>query len=126
MDYKEKNGHAIECIDNDETASQIACLVKCKTLLILTVSNGIYLTPGDPNTLVEEITGNNVDDLLKNIADMQTHCKGASRAGANGAWAKLEYIKEPVKNGTNVFIASSKYSINDILSGKAPCTRIGL
>jgi len=123
---KETKGHAIECIDNDETASQIACLVKCKTLLILTVSNGIYLTPGDSSTLVEEITGNNTEELLKNISDMQTHCSGASRVGANGAWAKLEYIKEPVKNGTNVFIASSKYSINDILSGNAPCTRIGL
>ena len=66
------------------------------------------------------------EELLKNITEMQSHCSGASRVGANGAWAKLEYIKEPVKNGTNVFIASSKYSINDILSGNAPCTRIGL
>ena len=57
---------------------------------------------------------------------MQEFCSGASRKGANGAKAKLEYIKEPIKNGTTVYIASSKYLISDILSGNAPCTRIGL
>jgi len=123
---KNKKEKVIECIDNDETASQIACLVKCKTLLILTVSNGIYSNPEDSSSLIETISGNNVDELLENITKMQEHCSGASRKGANGAKAKLEYIKEPVKNGTTVYIASSKYLISDILSGNAPCTRIGL
>ena len=123
---KKDNNHVIECIDNDETAAQIACLVKCKTLLILTVSNGIYLDSKDPTTLVETITGNNVDEILDNISKMQEHCSGASRKGASGAKAKLEYIKEPVKNGTTVFIASSQYSISDILNGRVPSTRIGL
>ena len=36
------------------------------------------------------------------------------------------YIKEAVKMGTKVTIASAKYSIKDILSGKAKATRIGV
>ena len=49
---------------------------------------------------------------------------GASRQGANGAGAKLEYIKAPVANGTEVFIASPMFSITDIIKGVAPSTRI--
>ena len=33
---KNKKVKVVECVDNDETATQIACLVKAKTLLILT------------------------------------------------------------------------------------------
>ena len=51
-------------------------------------------------------------------------CVGASRQGAGGAGAKLEYIKAPVANGTEVFIASPQYKIADIIKGTAPCTRI--
>ena len=51
-------------------------------------------------------------------------CVGSSREGANGAYAKLEYIKAPLENGTEIYIASPKYSINDILSGAAPSTHI--
>ena len=32
---QKKNGHAVECVDNDETAAQIARLVHAETLLIL-------------------------------------------------------------------------------------------
>lgn len=125
-EIKAKSGKAIECVDNDETASQIACLVKCKTLLILSNHDGILSNPGDPSSLVEKVSGKDIYELLANVEALQTHCNGASRPGAHGAWAKLEYIKEPLKNGTNVIIASSKYSIKDILEGKAKATRIGL
>lgn len=125
-EIKAKAGKAIECVDNDETASQIACLVKCKTLLILSNQEGIFLNPDDPTSIVKNVGGKDVYELLDNIDALQTHCKGASRPGAHGAWAKLEYIKEPVKNGTSVIIASSKYSIKDILNGTVPATRIGL
>ncbi|HCU56481.1 MAG TPA: uridylate kinase, partial [Clostridiales bacterium] len=54
----------------------------------------------------------------------QTLCEGASRKGANGAFAKLEYIKEPLKNGTTVIIGSSAYTIPELLSGNAPRTLI--
>ena len=121
-----QRGHAIECVDNDETASQIACLVKCKTLLILTTTDGIYRDPDNPKSLVGRVGGKDIYELIENVEELQTHCAGASRAGANGARAKLEYIKEPLKNGTTVIIANSRYAINDALSGNVPCTRIGL
>ncbi len=121
-----ERGKAIECVDNDETASQIACLVKCKTLLILTTTEGIYLNPDDEGSLIEKVSGKDVYELISNVEELQSHCSGASRKGAHGARAKLEYIKEPLKNGTRVIIASSRYSIKDILEGKVPATRIGL
>lgn len=116
----------VECVDNDETASQIACLVKAKTLLILTSALGIYRDSKNPDTLIEEISGKDVYEVLNNITECENYCNGASRVGANGAKAKLEYVKDAVKIGTKVIIASAKYSIKDILSGKAKATRIGV
>ncbi len=123
---KTKVNKVVECVDNDETASQIACLVKAKTLLILTSTEGIYKDSADKNTLITEISGKDVNEVLDNITECENYCNGASRAGANGAKAKLEYVKDAVKIGTNVIIASAKYSIKDILSGKAKATRIGV
>lgn len=123
---KSKKNKVVECVDNDETASQIACLVKAKTLLILTSSLGIYKDSKNPDTLIEEISGKDVYEVLDNITECENYCNGASRAGANGAKAKLEYIKDAVKIGTKVIIASAKYSIKDILSGSAKATRIGI
>ena len=123
---KEKNGKVVECVDNDETASQIACLVKAQTLLILTSADGIYKDAKDPSTLIESISGKDVYEVLENITECENYCNGASRAGANGARAKLEYVKDAVKNGTKVIIANAKYSIKDILSGKEKCTKLGV
>ncbi len=123
---REKIGRAIECVDNDETASQIACLVKCKTLLIMSSTDGIYLEPNKPESIVRNVGGKDIYELIENVDELQTHCSGASRVGAHGAFAKLEYVKEPLKNGTTVYISSSRYSVADILSGSAPSTRIGL
>jgi len=123
---KAKEGKAIECVDNDETASQIACLVKCKTLLILSTTEGILSNPDDPNSLVESVSGKDVYELIENVEELQKHCNGASRAGAHGAKAKLEYVKEPLKNGAKVIIGSCKHSIKDLLDGTAKATRIGL
>ena len=123
---KNQNSKVVECVDNDETASQIACLVKAKTLLILTSADGIYKDSHDPDTLIEEISGKDVYEVLENITECENYCNGASRKGANGARAKLEYIKEAVKIGTKVTIASARYTLKDILSGKAKATRIGV
>jgi len=123
---KDGGKRAVECVDNDETASQIACLLKCKLLLILSSIEGIYQNPDDPKSLIPRITGETVEDLLQNVDTIGSSCKGASRKGANGAAAKLSYIKEPLRNGTTVIIASSRYSIDDILRGITPQTRIGL
>lgn len=116
----------VECVDNDETAGQIACLVKCKTLLILTTTEGIYDNPDDETTLIRNVSGKDIYEVIASVDQLQSHCNGASRKGAQGARAKLEYVKEPLKNGTTVYIASSKYSIKSILDGDAPSTRIGL
>ena len=125
--FKEKNdGHAIECIDNDETATQIACLVECDTLLILSTTEGILRDHTDPTSIIKEVYDSTIEGLLEKITMLQENCNGASRKGANGAYAKLEYIKEAVKKKIKVIIASSKYSINDILSDKVTSTKIFL
>lgn len=123
---KENNNKVVQCVDNDETASQIACLVKAETLLILTVTKGIYAVADDEKTLISEISGKDIYELLDNLDACQTNCKGKSKAGTGGARSKLEYIKEPLKLGTKVIISSSEYSIKDILSGIAPRTFIGV
>lgn len=123
---KNSRKKVVECVDNDETAAQIACLVRAETLLILTSTEGIYKDSKDPSTLITEIGGKDVYEVLDNITECEKYCSGASREGANGAKAKLEYIKDAVKQGTKVLIASAKYSIKDILSGKARCTAIGV
>jgi len=121
---KTKTDKVVECVDNDETASQIACLVKAKRLLILTSAEGIYRDPDDKTTLIDEINGKDTYELLENITACENYCHGASRKGANGARAKLEYIKDAAAQGTEVIIASAKYSISDILDGKVRATRI--
>lgn len=118
--------NVVECVDNDETASQIACLVRPKYLLIMTGVDGIYTNKDDDTTLVREIRGKDVYELVENIEHFQNYCDGASRKGANGARAKLEFIKEPAKRGTTVFIANSKYRISDIMAGEVPSTKIYL
>lgn len=118
--------NVVHGVDNDETASQIACIVKAKTLLILTSVDGIYADFNDKSSLVREISGATDIEVLEQINAYQQSCNGASRKGANGAKAKLEYIKAPVENGTQVFIANSKYSIKDILAGNVPSTKIGV
>lgn len=117
-------GTAVECVDNDETASQIACLVKPKYLLIMTGVDGIYRDKNDKNTLIKEICGKDIPEAIEAVEYYRTFCDGASRSGAHGARAKLKYIEEPLKNGTTVFIANSQYRIGDILQGTAPSTKI--
>ena len=66
---KSKTDKVVECVDNDETASQIACLVKAKTLLIYTSAEGIYRESNNPETLIEEITGKAVPFYEADISD---------------------------------------------------------
>ena len=74
--------------------------------------------------LIKEISGKDVYELIEHVDYYRNFCDGASRKGANGARAKLEYIKEPLKNGTTVYIANSCYDIKDVMEGKAPSTKI--
>jgi glutamate 5-kinase len=114
----------VECVDNDETAAVIAMLVKAGTLVILTSVDGIYQAPGDPSTLIREISGRDPEELEANVAEAVACCQGASRAGAAGAGAKLKYSLEPAKAGTHVFIARASNSVDDIVSGRALSTHI--
>ncbi|MEG2116533.1 MAG: uridylate kinase [Clostridia bacterium] len=125
-ELKDSGKKVVECVDNDETAAQIACLVKAKRLIILSNIDGIYQVPTDKSSLIEEISGKDISEVIDNISNTQKLCSGASRALAGGAKAKLEYIKDAVRNGTTVYIANSKYRIEDIISGDAPRTIIGV
>ena len=117
---RECGGHVFEGVDNDETASRIACLVKAKNLLIFTSTEGIYADPEDPSTLIRTISGKDAYELVANIEACKRYCAGASRAGANGAKAKLEYVKEAAAQGTTVYIASARYTIRAVLCGRSP------
>jgi len=114
----------VECVDNDETAAVVSMLVKAKTLIILTSVNGIYQDPKDPSTLIREISGKTPEELERKVADVVVCCRGASRAGAQGAGAKLKYSLGPAKAGTHVYIARADNCIADIVSGKAASTHI--
>lgn len=125
--HRRESGEAVhECVDNDETAAVIAGLVRAKTLVLLTSTEGIYQDPKDPSTLVREVIGHTVEEVTAAVRALQANCVGASRAGANGARAKLEYALGPVKNGTTVIIGHARHHLKDLLSGAVPCTRIGL
>lgn len=122
VSLRQQQDKVVECIDNDETASEIAALVKSKYLIILTSSIGLLEDPQDNNSLIKEVAGKNVYELLDNISELKKCCVGASRKGANGMKAKLDFISEPIKNGTIVIIGHSKYRIKDLISGNVERT----
>ena len=115
-----------ECVDNDETAAVIASLVRAKTLILMTSTEGIYQTPGVPSTLVREVTAPDIGTLEARIRELQKSCIGASREGANGAGAKLEYALSCARHGTTVIIGHARHRLSDLKEGRVPCTRIGL
>ena len=116
----------VECVDNDETAAVIAELVQTRQLILLTSTDGIYADPQDPSTLVSEITAPDAKGLEEAVRRWQGHCVGASRAGANGAGAKLEYALRCARTGVEVYIAHARYPIAKILSGQVRRTRIAI
>ena len=115
-----------ECVDNDETAAVIAGLVTTRVLLIMTSTEGIYADPNDPATLVREVLAPDAEQLERRVRALQQNCVGASRAGAGGAHAKLEYALGPALRGTTVIIGHGRHRISDLVEGRVPCTRIGI
>lgn len=113
----------VELVDNDETAAQIACLTGAKTLLILSKLDGVYRDLSDPASLITEITGTK-EEVVNKIEEYKQSCHGASRKGANGAFAKLEYIKPCIQAGIEVIIGSADHDIRNVLSGESPRTYI--
>lgn len=116
----------VECVDNDETAEVVAKLVGAKNLILLTSTDGIYLDRNDPSTLVRLVTGSTIEEVRTKVNELMEHCSGASRAGANGARAKLAFAMSAVEEGTNVVIGHARYHIGDLLTGRVPCTRLGV
>ncbi|MDR3050363.1 MAG: uridylate kinase [Oscillospiraceae bacterium] len=123
---RQHGAQVYECVDNDETAAVVAGLVRARVLLLLTSTDGIYRDADDPTTLVRRVMGRDTQDLLQNIRTLQKSCVGASRPWANGAYAKLEYAIGPVSRGSTVIIGHARSRIDELLSGEAPSTRIGL
>ena len=121
-----RRSRVYECVDNDETAAQIACLVRAERLVILTSVDGIYRDPRDPSTLIRSISAPTREELLAKIEEAKTSCVGTSRRGSNGAGAKLEYVKDAALQGTKVWIANAAYSLKQILEGSVPSTRVSL
>ena len=115
----------VECVDNDETAEVLAELVGAKTMLLLTSTEGIYLNRDDSSTLVREVRAATLEELRAKTEELMEHCIGASRAGANGAKAKLAYALRAAEHGTGVIIGHARYHIDDLLAGRVPCTRLG-
>ena len=121
-----KGADVVECVDNDETAEVVAQLGGAKNLILLTSTDGIYLDRNDPSTLVRQIDGATLDEVRAKVTELMGHCNGASRRGANGARAKLAFALRAVEHGTNVVIGHARYHIGDLLSGRVPCTRLGV
>ncbi|HBL83635.1 MAG: uridylate kinase [Clostridiales bacterium GWF2_38_85] len=119
---RDKNESIVECIDNDETASQISVLLKSKYLLIMTAADGLLKKADDPSSLIGRVEGKDTYELIENINNLLQHCIGSSREGSNGMLAKLRYIQEPIKNGTTVIIGSPKYIIPDLIKGNVKRT----
>ena len=123
---REKGGEVHECVDNDETAAVIAGLVHARMLVLMTSTEGIYQEVGNPDTLVREVTAREPEELERKIRALQEGCIGASRSGANGARAKLEYALQSARTGTTVVIGHARHRLSDLTAGRVPCTRIGL
>ena len=117
----------VECVDNDETAAVVSELLGVRTLVLLTSADGIYQDPHDPSTLVREVTAPTAEALTARVTELQAHCVGASRAGANGAGAKLAFALRSALQGVTVIIGSAKkYRLCELLNGSVPHTRIHL
>ena len=116
----------VECVDNDETAAVVASLVQAKYLVLMTSTEGIYQDPSDPATLVRDVTGPTYEAVEQQVRRLQENCVGASRAGANGARAKLAFALTSVRQGTTVIIGHARHHLQALVEGAVPCTRIGV
>lgn len=123
---RHEHSNVYECVDNDETASVLCRLVRAKWLVILTSTEGIYRDPKDPSSLVRDVFRPDAQSLVASVRELQSHCVGASRVGANGAGAKLEFSLSPALEGATVVIGNAKYGLNALVNGDAPATRIGI
>lgn len=64
LDLRQHQEKVVECIDNDETASEIAALMKSKYLVILTSSVGLLEDQQDNNSLIIGHSKYRIKDLI--------------------------------------------------------------
>ncbi len=57
QEMRRNQDEVVECIDNDETASKIATLVKPQYLHILTSTKGMLKDSDDTNSVIEAVEG---------------------------------------------------------------------
>ena len=119
---KQNNSDVVECVDNDETAAQIAVLVRARFLILLTSAPGILKDPDDPSTLIESVEGKDVYELVGKIGELEKYCRGSSREGSQGMKAKLKFLTEPIQYGTTVIIGHSRYRLKDLIEGNVERT----
>ncbi len=124
MNLRQNTHKVVECVDNDETAAQIAVLVRARILLLLTSAPGILRDTDDHASLIPEVSGRNEDEVLEHLQYVEQYCSGSSRSGANGMKAKLQFLREPILQGTTVIIGSSQRRVSHLLDGRAERTII--
>lgn len=106
-----------ECVDNDETAAVIAGLVHARMLVLHDLHRGDLSGPRRSRHPGEGCHRQNRRGSGGGIPG--DDCVGASRAGANGARAKLAYALESVRNGSTVIIGHARHHLSDLVQG--PC-----
>lgn len=116
----------VECVDNDETAAVIANLVHTKKLVLMTSTEGHLPRPHRPQNAGGAGDGEKHGRAGGEGAAAAGKLRRASRAGANGAKAKLEYALKSARQGTMVIIGHARHRLSDLAEGRVACTRIGL
>lgn len=114
----------VECIDNDETAAEIAALVKSKYLLILTSSIGLLANPHDNTTFASTghskvMIGINDICLLHRLSpNMELLKKVSKMIGCNGFYVfTLHQSEEALVHG-RMFAPASEVN-EDPVTGNA-------
>lgn len=115
-----------ECVDNDETAAVIAGLVTAPDAADHDIDRRHLRRPEGSLHACAGCARRDAHTLTARVRELQRHCLGSSRTGANGAHAKLEYALEAALRGTTVIIGHGRHRISDLTEGRVPCTRIGI
>jgi acetylglutamate kinase len=91
-------------INADTVASEIAVQLKAEKLILLSDVDGIYLSPGDPQTKLSRLTADEADDLL------------ARGAATGGMIPKLQSITALLRRGVHSAHVISGTNRNALLS----------
>ena len=122
LDYIKRAGHELTGSPNEVKADYAA---QGQSILMQNYRQFVSHTVGVRQLLVEH-THFNDPEKREYIRKLQESCVGASRAGANGAKAKLEFALKSALQGTTVIIGHARHHLSDLTEGRVPCTRVSL